>query len=234
MGTVGTLSGSVTIPSTIDGQSVTAIGASAFLGQTQLSRISIPASVESIGSNAFPPGCRIELAAGRTQIQSWLFQKQPQVSQITIPGSVTQIGANAFSGATGLISITNNAVTPQEIDGTVFAGIDRSNIRLKVPEGTELLYEEAGWAGFIIDGLYETRQIAGDIFSHKKVHRYSGVTVKEPHKYQIKTVRVGGQFITRYTCTVCGYTYETKPGIQPLLPTRLPLLPERIKENTAA
>lgn len=50
------LSGSVTIPSTMNGMPVVAIGNSAFSGQAGMSQISIPASITSIGSNAFA-GC---------------------------------------------------------------------------------------------------------------------------------------------------------------------------------
>jgi hypothetical protein len=47
------LTGSATIPATINGTSITAIGASAFANCGQLSEITIPASVSGIGSNAF-------------------------------------------------------------------------------------------------------------------------------------------------------------------------------------
>ncbi|HNX04498.1 MAG TPA: leucine-rich repeat protein, partial [Opitutales bacterium] len=44
---------SVTIPATIDGNPVTAIGASAFYNCDSLTGISIPASVTAIGASAF-------------------------------------------------------------------------------------------------------------------------------------------------------------------------------------
>lgn len=51
-----TLSSSVTIPSKIDGQAVVAIGSSAFSNCTQLSQITIPASITSMGADVFE-GC---------------------------------------------------------------------------------------------------------------------------------------------------------------------------------
>jgi hypothetical protein len=65
--------------------SVTSIGASAFLGCTGLTSITIPSSVTSIEGAAF-------MISGLTSI--------------TIPSSVTSIGDDAFLGCTGLTSIT--------------------------------------------------------------------------------------------------------------------------------
>ena len=45
--------GNVTIPSTLGGKTITAIGNSAFIGWTGVTGLTIPASVQSIGNNAF-------------------------------------------------------------------------------------------------------------------------------------------------------------------------------------
>jgi hypothetical protein len=82
------LTGSIIIPSVINGTTITAIGASAFANQTQLSQITIPASVTSIGNSAFS-GCT-------------------SLSQISIPSSVTKIGYEAFSPSTVLTSYGGN------------------------------------------------------------------------------------------------------------------------------
>ena len=77
--------GAITIPSEIDGKSVTSIEGAAFLGCTGLTSITIPNSVTSIGNSAFD-GCT-------------------GLTSITIPNSVTSIGVTAFDGCTGLTSI---------------------------------------------------------------------------------------------------------------------------------
>ena len=66
--------------------SVTSIGSSAFYGCTGLTSVTIPNSVTSIGSIAFS-GC-----SGLTSV--------------TIPNSVTSIGVNAFNGCIGFTSLT--------------------------------------------------------------------------------------------------------------------------------
>lgn len=89
---VSTISGNITIPSTLGGYPVTNIGYGAFYGCTGLTSIAIPNSVTSIGEGAF------EACTGLTSV--------------TLPNSVTGIGAGTFFGCTGLTSITiPNSVT---------------------------------------------------------------------------------------------------------------------------
>ena len=77
--------GEVTIPSNVNGYSVTSIGEFAFSGCTGLTTITIPNSVTSIGGAAF----------------SWC----EGLTTITIPNSVTSIGNEAFGGCLGLTSM---------------------------------------------------------------------------------------------------------------------------------
>ena len=131
--TLGTnLSGVITIPSTIDGytvtsiepyafsnsgitsitilDSVTTIGNSAFQ-QTGITSITIPDSVETIGSNAFL-NCSgltsVTLPTNPlfTSIVSGAFYKCSSLTSIDLGNSVTTIGSNAFSQCTSLTSIT--------------------------------------------------------------------------------------------------------------------------------
>ena len=75
---------SITIPSEINGHPVTAIGQYAFMG-IQMTSISIPSTVTSIGQFA--------------------FHKCVKLASVNIPNSVTTIGSGAFT-MTGLASIT--------------------------------------------------------------------------------------------------------------------------------
>ena len=125
--------GAITIPSEIDGKSVTSIGPSAFYGCTGLTSITIPNSVTSIGDWAFW-GCTgltsINVASGNNYysgINGVLFNKKKtelikypagkSQTSYTIPNSVTSIEDGAFGDCSGLTSITiPNSVTSIGID----------------------------------------------------------------------------------------------------------------------
>lgn len=75
----------ITIPATLNGLPVTAIGDSAFSFQDYPTQVTLPDSITSIGLEAFF-GCR-------------------GLTQVTIPNSVTNIGDRAFAYCNGLTAI---------------------------------------------------------------------------------------------------------------------------------
>ena len=101
---------SVTIPN-----SVTIIGAHAFMGSNGLTSIDIPASVTGIGSNAFA-NCSnlnsVTLRNGLERIASEAFSGCTSLESIIIPATVNDIDDYIFDDCTALASITvdeNNA-----------------------------------------------------------------------------------------------------------------------------
>lgn len=116
------ISGDITIPSTLGGYPVTAIGLWAFYDCSNLTSITIPEGVSSIGDDAFyectsltsitiPEGVTsignsafmyctsltsIVIPDGVTAIGNQLFQACESLTSVTIPDSVTSIGENAF------------------------------------------------------------------------------------------------------------------------------------------
>jgi len=105
----------VEIPSSLNGNSVTSIGPSAFVFRSALTSVTIPTSVTSIGSNAFF-GCSalisIVIPSGVTIIGQGAFSSCSKLTSITIPNGVTSIGSSTFHSCSKLTSITiPNSVT---------------------------------------------------------------------------------------------------------------------------
>ena len=101
--------GSIAIPSTLGGYSVTTIGAHAFRGCSELTSITIPNGVTSIEYCAFYD-CSgltsITIPNSVTSIGGRAFCGCSGLTSITIPDSVTSTGRSAFFGCSGLTSIT--------------------------------------------------------------------------------------------------------------------------------
>ncbi|MCR4644825.1 MAG: leucine-rich repeat protein [Oscillospiraceae bacterium] len=95
---------SVTIP-----DSVTSIGAGAFMACFSLTDIVIPSSVTSIGSALFCDCAfltSVTLPDGLTSIGEETFQHCTSLTDVIIPDSVTSIGDYAFCGCTALTNAT--------------------------------------------------------------------------------------------------------------------------------
>jgi BspA type Leucine rich repeat region (6 copies) len=138
--------GAVTIPSVINGLPVTSIGESAFANCTSLTSISIPASVISIGEEAFfysgltsatiPDSVTsigyaafgyctsltsATIGSGVTSIGDDAFDECTSLTNVTIPGGVASIGNEAFYDCWSLTSLTiPGSVT--SIGNMAFAG----------------------------------------------------------------------------------------------------------------
>ena len=95
---------SITIPS-----SVTSIGEYAFYNCSGLTSITIPSSATSIGEYTFY-NCSeltsITIPSSVTSIGECAFYNCYRLTSITIPSGVTSIGGSAFFGCSGLTSIT--------------------------------------------------------------------------------------------------------------------------------
>ena len=102
------ISGNITIPSTLGGYPVTSIGDSAFYDCTGLTNVTIGDSVTSISDYAF--GDCISLTSvtipnSVTSIGSYAFWSCTGLTSVTIGDSVTSIGESAFNSCEGLTKV---------------------------------------------------------------------------------------------------------------------------------
>lgn len=100
--------GALTIPSDIDGYSVTAIADTAFANCYALTEIVIPNTVKTLGSYAFN-GCqelmKVTLSKNIKTISDGAFSQCPALTTVTIPEGITTIGDGAFEQCSSLKSI---------------------------------------------------------------------------------------------------------------------------------
>ena len=100
--------GVVTIPSTVEGYKVTAIGECAFITCSGLTKVVIPSAVATIGPGAFY-GCTdlesLELPSSLTSIDDDAFSDCYSLTTLFIPKNVTLIASNAFANCEGLTSV---------------------------------------------------------------------------------------------------------------------------------
>lgn len=178
IGKASNAAGSLTIPSTINGHRVTAIGIEAFQGCTNLTSVNIPDSATIIGDSAFL-GCTslisVTIPDSVTEIGSFTFLGCTSLTSLTIPDSVTGIGVGAFSGCTSLTTVTiPDSVT--EIGGQAFEGcgavfVEKWNTAymstsegiLMSADGRELLHVPASTVTYRIPDSVTT--IGGGAFS---------------------------------------------------------------------
>ncbi|MDE6051456.1 MAG: leucine-rich repeat domain-containing protein [Paramuribaculum sp.] len=102
------ISGSLAIPSSASGYTVTAIGKYSFMDCKDLTKLTIPTSVSYIRDYAFR-GCSgltsVDIPESVTTIESGAFQACTGLTSVNIPESVKLINWYAFGGCTSLVSV---------------------------------------------------------------------------------------------------------------------------------
>jgi hypothetical protein len=106
--------GAVTIPTNINGLTVTSIAQGPFVGVVPFeffgpASVTIPESVTNIGDDAFEHSVNLTnvmISGSVTYIGNLAFGTCSDLSSVTIADGVTSIGSEAFFDCTGLTSVT--------------------------------------------------------------------------------------------------------------------------------
>lgn len=90
------------------GRTVTGVGNGAFNNQSQLTSVTIPNTVTSIGASAFAScyDAKITIPGSVTSIGGYAFGLCGEITEIAIPEGVTLISSYVFSGCSELASVT--------------------------------------------------------------------------------------------------------------------------------
>ncbi len=95
------------LPDEINGFAVTAIASGAFGGNTAIERLDIPASVTSVGTNAFEGSAlkSIVFLGENTVIGEGAFSSCAALAQVTLPAALESIPGKAFEGCSSLMAV---------------------------------------------------------------------------------------------------------------------------------
>lgn len=103
---IGT-SGTVIIPSKIDGVTVSGIKTDCFTGNQKITSVSIP---NTISSQIYFKNCKnlksVQLSEKMTVISNSMFSGCSSLKSIIIPEDITKIGSNAFDSCTSLTTVS--------------------------------------------------------------------------------------------------------------------------------
>ncbi len=128
--------GNISIPSSVGGNTVAAIGAGAFAGNTDITSVSVPSTVTKIGQEAFSDCTELESVSLSSSLQSigiGAFYGCTSLTDINIPTGVSTIGDDAFADCVSLKSITiPSSVT--SVGDNAFGGCD--NLTIRCSEGS--------------------------------------------------------------------------------------------------
>ena len=127
--------GAIEIPAECEGKPVTMITANAFQRCSQITSISMPDSINTIGEYAFDSATslqEISISKSIRSISDYCFQDCKSLKSLTIPDTVSRINNGAFGRCTALSSITIPE-SVQSLGAGVFSGCTLKKLTILNP-----------------------------------------------------------------------------------------------------
>ncbi|MCC8169653.1 MAG: leucine-rich repeat protein, partial [Oscillospiraceae bacterium] len=131
---------SLTVPETIDGETITGIGNKAFYGNEYLTEVILPDTVTSIGTSAFS-GCTALESITMNNVTSFgkrVFYKCAALKSAVIADGTENIETDIFSGCTALESLT----IPREVTEKLTVSSDNITVYGYVASLAEYFYSD--------------------------------------------------------------------------------------------
>ncbi len=167
---------------------LTHIGNWAFSDMPNLRSLKLPQALDSIANGLLFQSKRvetIEMGGNTTAIGDYAFLAATSIAQIQLPASTQYIGEGAFRNATGLRTLTVDAVVPPALGDGVWTNVAKWNVALEVPEMSVSAYSAADqWRDFFNAGV-------GDIDSSSRLtasFTNGGLTIHSSEKISTVTV----------------------------------------------
>ncbi|MBQ9551579.1 MAG: sigma-70 family RNA polymerase sigma factor [Clostridia bacterium] len=146
---------SVSIPATVNGETVTAIGSSAFAQNETVRSVQIPNGVTQIGQQAFSDCTSLQsvsLPSSLSSIGAGAFDGCTSLSSVTVPNGTTTIGDDAFSNCSSLRQITiPSSVT--SLGDDAFSGCDELTIRCAEGSAAHTYAKNNGISYQLVEGI---------------------------------------------------------------------------------
>lgn len=145
---------------------VTTVGAYAFHGSTNVTKLTLSNSLTEIAEAAFT--ClmsitELEVPEGIEKIGAWGFGELTSVTKVKLPKSLVSLGQYAFGYARSLEEVSCDNPEPPVCHSIAFYNTDVTSVTLSVPSESVELYRNADvWKDFMIVSAASNPGVAAD------------------------------------------------------------------------